>query len=282
MPLATQSARAPIALAAAVALALAPLSSCSSPRDAPVFIVDAAFAGLRLGLRDEAKRAGLAYVELSDQAAEAELIAAIEREAGRVVALSPLLASAFRPGSASAPKAIYGLAFDDQAVLPPLIPIRFSRADAARAAAAWLAEEAKPSQDIAAIIVGRGAQKAADAFLSVFVAAGRENMPIVEWTDSDWSEGSAARLRASAAAWIYLAAPVAWEARWIETLPSSASLVVEAYAPALRAPPTVRAYATWDIEASLRDAGTQAEDPALGRLVAGRWKVVPSGRKRRF
>lgn len=282
MPPAPDGARAPLALAAAVALAIVSLASCSPRRDAPVLIVDAAFAGLRSGLGFEAGRAGLAYVQLSAKADEEELLAAVEREAGRAVALSPLLAGGIRPGALPGPMAVYGLAFEGQVVPPAVIPIRFLRADAARAAAAWLLKAAHPSQSIAAIFVGDGAQKAAETFSSVFIAAGRENLPIVEWTDSDWSEDSAGRLRSSEAEWAYLAVPTGREARWLEALPSSASAVVEAYAPAAPTTPSVRAWATWDIEASLRELASLSAGREPDESIIGRWKVLSAGRKRRF
>lgn len=282
MPLAPGGARAPLSLAAAAALALVSLASCSPPRDAPVLIADAVFAGLRGGLRDEAERAGLRYVELSVEADEQELLASIAREAGRAVALSPLLVGGIRPGELSEPNEVYGLAFEGQIVPLEVTPIRFFRADAARAAAEWLVKEAEPSQTIAAIFVGIGAQEAAEAFSSVFIAAGRGNLPIVEWTDSDWSEDSAERLRASEADWAYLSAPTGWETRWFDTLPGSAAIVAEAYAPSERAPPAVRAWTTWDIEASLRAAAARAAGPAQERSIAGRWKLVSAVRKRRF
>jgi hypothetical protein len=280
MPSAPGVTRVPLTLA--VAVALLSLASCSPPRDAPVLIVDAVFAGLRSGLGGEAGRAGLAYVELGAEANEAELQAAIEREAGRSVALSPLLAGGIRPGALSGPTAVYGLAFEDQVVPPEVIPIRFLRADAARAAAAWLVKAAHPSQSIAAIFVGDGAQKAAEEFLSVFIAARRANLPIVEWTDSDWSEDSAERLRSSASEWAYLAVPTGHEARWLEALPSSVSAVVEAYAPAAPTTPAVQAWATWDIEASLRELASLSAGREAGEPMVGRWKVLSAGRKRRF
>lgn len=282
MHLGPSAARAPLARAAALALALVSLASCSPRRDAPVLIADAAFAGLRSGLRDEAWRAGFRYVELDAQADEEELLAAVAREAGRPVALSPLLAGGVRPGAVSAPTAAYGLSFEGQVAPLAVIPIRFFRADAARAAAEWLMKQAQPSQTIAAIFVGIGAQKAAEAFSSVFIAAGRENLPIVEWTDSDWSEESAGRLTASEAAWAYLAVPTGREARWFDALPSSAAAVVEAYAPSEHAPPAVRAFATWDIEASLRELASRSAVTEPGEPMVGRWKVRPTGRKRRF
>lgn len=282
MPPAPSAARAPLAWAAAVALAIVSLASCSPRGDAPVLIVDAAFAGLRGGLRDEAGRAGFRYVELGAQADEEELLAAVAREAGRAVALSPLLAGGIRPGAVPEPRAVYGLAFEGQVAPSAVLPIRFLRADAARAAAEWLVEEARPSQTIAAIFVGIGAQKAAEAFLSVFIAAGRPNLPIVEWTESDWSEDSAGRLAVSEAAWAYLAVPTGREARWLGALPSSAAAVVEAYAPSERAPTAVRAWATWDIEASLRALASRSAGPGPGEPPLGSWKVLAAGRKRRF
>lgn len=273
-------ARAPLALAAAIALAS--MASCSPPRDAPLLIVDAAFAGLRGGLRDEAGRAGFRYAELSARADEEELLAAVAREAGRAVALSPLLAAGIGPGAASEPKAVYGLAFEGQVAPLAVIPLRFFREDAARAAAEWLVEVAEPSQTIAAIFVGMGARKAAEAFLGVFIAAGREKLPIVEWTDSDWSEDSAGRLRSSEAAWAYLSAPTGRGTRWFDALPSSAAVVVEAYVPSERAPPAVRAWATWDIEASLRELASRPAGREPGEPMVGRWKVLAAGRKRRF
>lgn len=280
MPLAPSGARAPLALASA--FALVSLFSCSPPRGAPVLIVDAAFAGLRSGLGVEAGRAGLAYLQLSAKADEEELLAALERETGRSVALTPLLAGGIRPGALSEPTAVYGLAFEGQVVPPEVIPIRFLREDAARAAAAWLVKAAHPSQSIAAIFVGAGAQNAAEEFLGFFIAAGRQNLPIVEWTDSDWSEDSAGRLRSSEAEWAYLAVPAGREARWLEALPSSVSAVVEAYAPAAPTTPAVRAWATWDIEASLRELASRSAGREPGEPMIGRWKVLSAGRKRRF
>ncbi len=280
MPLVPSGARATLALASA--LAIVSLFSCSPPRGAPVLIADAVFARLRSGLEGEAGRAGLAYVELGAEADEAELQAAVEREAGRPVTLSPLLSGGVRPGALSGPTAVYGLAFEGQVVPPEVIPIRFLRADAARAAASWLVQTAHPSQSIAAIFVGDGAEKAAEEFLSVFIAAGRVNLPIVEWTDSDWSEDSAGRLRSSEAEWAYLAVPTGREARWLEALPSSASAVVEAYAPAAPTTPAVRAWATWDIEASLRELASRSAGREPGEPMIGRWKVLSAGRKRRF
>lgn len=284
MPILRRGARTPLRLAAAVALSA--LASCSPPRDAPVFIGDAAFAGLRPDLQEEVERAGFRYAELSARADESELAAALAREEGRVVALSPMLAGSVRAGAVRAadvePRRLYGLAFEDQALPADVVPIRFGRADAARAAANRLLTEAKPSDTIVAIIAGRGAEKAAEAFFNVFTAAERENLPIVEWTESDWSEGSAARAAASAPAWVYLAAPAGQLDRWLGALPGGAAALVEGLSPSERAGPAVRAWVSWDIEASLRDALTGAAEPARDAAIAGRWKLLSTGRKRRF
>lgn len=209
-------------------------------------------------------------------------MAALGREAGSDAALSPMLAGSVVSSAVASPGALYGLAFEGQVVPPAVIPIRFSRADGARAAANWLLSEAKPTETIAAMIAGRGAEKAAEAFSSVFIAAKRAKLPIVEWTESDWSEGSAALMTASEASWVYLAAPAGQEGRWIAALPDGASVLVEASFPSERAPLAVRAWASWDIEASLRDAGARAARPAQDGPLAGRWKVLAAGRKRRF
>jgi len=259
------------------------LASCRGPADS-VAVVDPVLAYLSpAAVRSFSAVAGGATV-LPETSTQAALYAALDEATPATVFLSPLLGSEIRTilsRNDGARVAYLGIASPEPD--PRLYAAIFSSADAAAAGGRLAAEEASrirgdaPAR-VAAVFSGAGdADERAAAFVAAFAAAGGSGAPIVERSESGFSQAVAERLRAMDVRVAYVSAPPGDLERWAFEAFDPYAFVALEYALPADSGSSADAFIAWDVAGTLSLLSASLSDERPGS-VPGAWKTVRNGR----
>jgi hypothetical protein len=261
------------------------LSACTpAAKQNQLAIFDPVFAELFPAAKSALAKAGYTLTVLSPEDGSRSFFDAIESAVPSRLILSPLLAQEIPAVAKSRPGLALGaLAFEDQGVNDAMAVLRFRGEDAARSAAEAALRELKDRELrqealVAAVFAGAGAERRAEAFKAVFLAANPAKLPIVEVSNSDWSPDIAVRLTALDIALLYVSVPPKELGRWLRELskpaagPRSAFIIAESSQVPLEPWHNCDAIVYWNIEGSIKSLAELLRAPQTEAIEhAGAW-----------
>ncbi len=252
-------------------------------------VLDPGFASLFPEAEAAFSKKGFIVTVLEAGSAAGALHSFVDANAPERLVVSPLLARELpaiqnaRPGMAVA-----HISYEEQGAQAQATALRFDGLSAARVAGQALAGKFLDGRGsgealVAAVFAGQDAQAKAQEFSRAFMAAGNSKLPIVEVTNSEWSQEAADRLRALDLSALYLSIPPREAGRWINALSDQTAVIVESAHKPATPWPGCAGVVRWDLAASLDELLAALDaSPAPAAFIQGKWRFDALGEKGLF